>query len=136
MPPNRGQSKVPTPAGLAAMMPRDDVTGANVVQTGGCSRSPVPRDQAGRAGTLAAIGELWLDHRHRAVRRMGTCLAARLNHGGMPRTEIARESGDGAIPPWLKVIVVVEELGEAHGAGSEYDRAVSPAFRAIGHRQR
>jgi len=66
---------------------------------------------------------------------MGTYLAARLNHGGMPRTEIARESGDGAIPPWLKVIVVVEELGEAHGAGSEDDRADSPALRAIGHGQ-
>jgi hypothetical protein len=38
------------------------------------------------------------------------------------------------VPPWLKIVVVVEELGEA--AGSEDDRVDASALRAVGHGHR
>ena len=40
----------------------------------------------------------------------------------------------GLIRPWLKVVVVLEELGEARAAGTEDDRADPAALRAVGHR--
>jgi len=38
------------------------------------------------------------------------------------------------IRPWLKVVVVLEELSEARAAGTEDDRADPAALRAVGHR--
>lgn len=49
-----------------------------------------------------------------------------------------REPGSGRnvlLPPWLKMVAVLEELGEAHTARSEDDRLDAPALRAISHRQ-
>ena len=37
------------------------------------------------------------------------------------------------VPPWLKIVVVLEELGETHTAGSEDDRVDAAALRAVGH---
>ena len=41
----------------------------------------------------------------------------------------------GLIPPWLKVVVILEELSEARAAGTEDDRADPAALRAVGHRK-
>lgn len=37
------------------------------------------------------------------------------------------------VPPWLKIVVVLEELGETHTAGSEDHRVDATALRAVGH---
>jgi hypothetical protein len=42
---------------------------------------------------------------------------------------------EGTFPPWLKVVVVLEELRETHAACSEDDRADPAALRAVGHRK-
>lgn len=39
----------------------------------------------------------------------------------------------GLVPPWLKIVVVLEELGETHTAGPEDDRVDAAALRAVRH---
>jgi len=43
-----------------------------------------------------------------------------------------KERGE-LVPPWLKIVVVLEELGETHTAGSEDHRVDAAALRAVGH---
>jgi len=37
------------------------------------------------------------------------------------------------VPPWLKIVVVIEELVETHTAGSEDHRVDAAALWAVGH---
>ena len=58
-----------------------------------------------------------------------------LSHGGCPRLwrgEAAQRERK-LVPPWLKIVVVLEELGETHTAGSEDHRVDAAALRAVGH---